>query len=198
MEHTTVMKTKTINLYQFDELDDLSKQVAREWYRSACDGDTYWSESVIDECTTIAQHLGIPKPIFYWSGFSSQGDGACVVGQWYASDYNGKELEQYQDKKLQNIKAGFADFVKRFPHSSFTSTSRDNYASVRVCLGQDDEECDLVDDDAEEEMKELVRDFGNYVYRALEAEYEYVNADEQVDENIRANEYDFTIDGKRA
>jgi hypothetical protein len=37
-----------------------------------------------------------------------------------------------------------------------------------------------------------------WIYRQLEREYDYQNADAQVDENIRANEYEFYEDGKRA
>lgn len=32
----------------------------------------------------------------------------------------------------------------------------------------------------------------------LEREYDYQNADEQIDESIRCNEYEFTEDGRRA
>lgn len=32
----------------------------------------------------------------------------------------------------------------------------------------------------------------------LEQEYEYQNSDEQVDEAIRINEYEFTAEGKRS
>ena len=36
-----------------------------------------------------------------------------------------------------------------------------------------------------------------WIYRTLESEYDYQNADEQVDENIEANEYTFTAEGRR-
>jgi len=37
-----------------------------------------------------------------------------------------------------------------------------------------------------------------WVYRALEQEYEYQTANEQVDDSIRANEYEFTETGRIA
>lgn len=37
-----------------------------------------------------------------------------------------------------------------------------------------------------------------WIYRALEAEYEYQDSDGQVDETIKANEYEFEEDGSRA
>jgi hypothetical protein len=36
-----------------------------------------------------------------------------------------------------------------------------------------------------------------WVYRRLEAEYNWLQADEQVDESIRCNEYTFDEDGNR-
>lgn len=43
-----------------------------------------------------------------------------------------------------------------------------------------------------------MREFADWIYSRLEAEYEYQNADEQVDESIRINEYEFAEDGNRA
>lgn len=45
--------------------------------------------------------------------------------------------------------------------------------------------------------KAKARTFADWIYRQLESEYEHVNSDESVAETIRANEYEFTADGKR-
>ncbi len=46
-------------------------------------------------------------------------------------------------------------------------------------------------------MCELLRDFAHWIYRQLEQEWDYQNTDEQVDESIQANEYEFDEDGVR-
>jgi hypothetical protein len=51
--------------------------------------------------------------------------------------------------------------------------------------------------EAREAFEEAARDAMRWIYRQLEAQYDWLNADEQVDETIRANEYLFTEDGKR-
>lgn len=43
-----------------------------------------------------------------------------------------------------------------------------------------------------------MRAFADWIYRQLETEYDYQNSDEQVDESIIANEYEFTEEGKPA
>lgn len=45
--------------------------------------------------------------------------------------------------------------------------------------------------------QEFARSMAQNLYRAIELEYEYQNSDEVVDENITANEYEFTEDGKK-
>lgn len=44
---------------------------------------------------------------------------------------------------------------------------------------------------------EALRDLARWLYRQLEREYDYLTSDEAVDEAIVANEYSFTVDGKR-
>ena len=43
-----------------------------------------------------------------------------------------------------------------------------------------------------------MRDFADCIYKQLETENDWRNADEQVDETLRANEYEFTEEGERA
>jgi hypothetical protein len=53
-------------------------------------------------------------------------------------------------------------------------------------------------DDTRDSLVELARDAMRWVYRQLEEEYEYQTANEQVDDAIRANEYEFTEAGRIA
>lgn len=55
-----------------------------------------------------------------------------------------------------------------------------------------------VTDDQEEEITQLMRDFADWIYDQLCKEDEWLNSDECIDDNIRANEYEFTINGDRA
>jgi len=49
-----------------------------------------------------------------------------------------------------------------------------------------------------DEMKEFARSMATFLYDSIRDEDEYQSADEQVDENIRANEYEFLEDGTRS
>jgi hypothetical protein len=51
--------------------------------------------------------------------------------------------------------------------------------------------------DAEDEVIAALRDLARWLYRRLNAEYEYLTSDAAVDEAIAANEYTFTDNGRR-
>ena len=49
--------------------------------------------------------------------------------------------------------------------------------------------------DAEEGVKEFLRDFADWIYRRLENEYDYRTSEEGCREAIEANDYEFTEEG---
>jgi hypothetical protein len=61
----------------------------------------------------------------------------------------------------------------------------------------DKRDCGTALADAEETVSELLRDFMHWIYRRLENEFNWLQADEQVDEGMRANGYTFDADGNR-
>jgi hypothetical protein len=209
-------KNRTIKVYQFDELSESAKERAREWYRQGNCDDSFWSECTIDDAKEIGKYMGMDLDKVYFSGFWSQGDGACFEGTWRASDVKVDKLKEYapQDKELHRIVNGLAELAKEYPdgyfkvkhrghysHSGCTSFNTElpceqeeeleydspEYKTIQVKLGED-----------EDALIELARDYMNWIYKTLEKEWDYQNADEQVDESIRANEYEFLKDGTRA
>jgi hypothetical protein len=204
-------RIESVPVYQFDELSDKAKERARQWYREACAGDSYWSESVIESFVdSVAPRMGwdIPKarhsrtqPAVYFSGFWSQGDGACFEGTWDPCKVDAAALKAdwTADTCLHDIADKF-DALK----SVLTPDDCDDLPSASVkqrghyshefctefqCYGMSAEQ--------ESDFKEASRDLMRWLYRSLEKEYEYQNSDEVVDENIRANEYEFEENGER-
>ncbi len=198
--------TQTVTTFKFDELDDSAKEKARDWWREASVGDDYWSEHVLDECkTTIAKGLGLDIDAIYFSGFSSQGDGACFVGSWRARDVNLQAVNDYapQDAELWKVACEFNRLAQLCPQASFSVEHSGRYChehstEFSVDLGElADEWLDVLISRLEEEIIDVARDYMRYIYRRLEKEYEWYMSDEQVDESINANEYDFCEDGSR-
>lgn len=210
-------------VYQYDELSDNAKRRALEWWAEACAGDNSFSESIIDDFCTIAHLMGwevstrqpyrppgVPSgaklhapPSVYFSGFCSQGDGACFEGTWRASDVNLRGLKKYapRDKELHRIARALRDVAKREPNASGTSTHTGRgYHEHSVTLALESYRERERDDLAEtvEAWEEATRDLMRWLYRTLEKEYEYQTWGEGAVESILANEYEFTEEGRRA
>ena len=194
------MKTIETVVYEYDELDEDAQEKAREWYRKGA-LDYEWWDGAFDTIREAGALLGIGVEEIHFSGFYSQGDGACFVGRyayskgWHAAlkaNFGGDtraELEQI-GLALQKVQrpvfyTATASIIKRSHHYSHENT-------VEISVGADN---DRVDDDA---IDEALRDFMRWSYRLLESEYDWLMSDEQVVESIRANEYTFTADGKIA
>lgn len=198
------MKQLTINLYEYDELSDQAKTKARDWFRSTCDGDNYFAEDVEEDARQCFSLVGFSIDKLYWSGFSSQGDGACFTGSWSASDVKPGKLKNHAPidaelhriaKELESIASDYPDASMQIEHCGRYSHSHSTNMDTVIVDTIDEQPLEATK--AGEYLEELARDAMNWIYRTLEKEYDYANSDEQVEENIKANEYTFTINGKR-
>jgi hypothetical protein len=106
-------------VYQFPELSDAAKAVARDWYRHLGPHDNWW-DSVYDDFQNICEILGVSlkmrdvklmggryrqEPRVWFSGFASQGDGASFEARLnYAKGMQGK-IRAYapKDSTLHSI-----------------------------------------------------------------------------------------------
>lgn len=202
-------------LYKFDELDEEAKEKAREWYRGLIEADEY-SEYVYEDAATIAALMGLDirtrpvklmggdtryEPCIWWSGFSSQGDGACFEGRW---EYKPGSLERVKehaplDERLHAIASGLDDPRLSGLTANIKHTGRYYHEYMMdFDISPDYDMAFEVTEEIEELVKEPLRDFARWIYRMLEAEHDYAHADEQVDENIRCNDYEFLADGRLA
>ena len=75
------MKTKTINVYSFDELSEQAKEKAREWFRAGT-LDYEWWDGVFEDAKRVGALIGIGIDDIRFSGFWSQGDGASLSGTY--------------------------------------------------------------------------------------------------------------------
>jgi hypothetical protein len=204
----TVEKT----LFQFDELDDSAKETAREWFRSCYEG----VDVDDDDFQNVAGILGIEfatrsiplvngstrqEPTIYYSGFWSQGDGACFEGSYSYKSGAAKEIRKYAplDKELHRIADELQQTQRRnFYKLTATCTHRGRYYHSG-CMSVDVEDSrdswrEFPEADADS-ITQCLRDFADWIYSQLQAEYEYQNSDEIVDDSIRANEYEFEHSG---
>lgn len=188
---------------KYNELDDSAKEKAREWMRSGVDEDNYWSESVIEDWKQILEFLGFYDVDIFWSGFWSQGDGACFVGKWrdFYVEYNklveylgAEKAEEYgaffhKMRVFKDMGATETHFVKLIHHSNYCHEHSISY-DFDMPVGEFSVE------GFEEDFKEACKYLMRQIYRQLEQEYEYQTSDEALEECILANDYDFNEEGE--
>jgi len=205
-------------VFKFDELSDDAKEVARAWWRESEAMYMSDSEFVIEYAEWVAAILGIEfstrsvglygggtrqKPCVYWSGFYSQGDGACFEGSYSYAKGSAKAIREYapKDKTLHAIADSLAEVQKRNFYRLVASISHRGHYYHSGCMSVDVEDSgnpyrDI--GDAGEIVTQAMRDFADWIYDQLRSEYEYVMSDEHVDESIRINGYEFDESGNIA
>ena len=109
----------TITVYTLDELSCPARGKARDWYRQH-HADSNWYENVYEDFREVCGIFGIDlrqrvfrlsngrfmeEPCIWFSGFCSQGDGACFEGRWHWQPATARRLREYatQDHELHRI-----------------------------------------------------------------------------------------------
>lgn len=212
--------TKQTEVYPFTELSDEAKEKARAWYRS--DNLSYdWWDSVYDDADQIAECLGIEidrkgknRPAIYFSGFCSQGDGACFEGSYrykkgwsqaldsYApAAWRGADGEWiYSERNAELIKIGEAlqkAQATRFYKIEATIKHRGHY-NHSLCTAIDVFHTEQVSREVpEDDVRDALRAFMDWIYSELEREYDFLQSNEVIDETLSdASCYEFTEDGE--
>lgn len=215
--------TMESTVYKFGELSDRAKEKVRAWWRSG-ECDTYWPESVLDDAIECGSILGIEidrgdgvsslRSKIYWSGFSSQGDGACFEGRYSYAKGAAKKIRAHAPanaaggqgpRDLNAMLHSIADDLQAIQRQfRYRVTARAKHRGHSYHSGCMDVEVFYAAHGAalaaetEEQVTACLRRFADWIYRQLEAEYNYRMSDENVDESIVANEYEFNADGSRA
>lgn len=200
-------------LYKYEELSDSAQEKARDWYRQ-CGLDYDWWGSSYEDFASVAEILGIElsqkpvplmngkcryEPEIYFTGFYHQGSGSSFCGTYsYAKGAVGK-IKKYapKDEELHRIAYGLQEAQRRHFYrlvAEITSV-RDHYIRVEV---EDSENRYRDIGDAEGEVRDLMNDFNDWMFKRLQDEYEYLASDEVVEEAIIANEYEFDERGNLA
>jgi hypothetical protein len=202
--------TKTITLYTYDELSDKAKAKAREWY---VEGDTFEADSIYEHAADAADILGINlrqrvvnlrngdkrcDPDIFYSGFYSQGDGACFQGTYRYAKGSARRIraEYPEDATLHQLADKLRDLQRREFYQLEAKCHHRGYYMHSGCMQVEITGAKSWSTLADRELVQLLRDFADWIYDLLKKEYEYQSSEEVVADSIRANGYTFTADGK--
>jgi hypothetical protein len=179
--------------------------------------DHDWWDCVYEDFYQICEIMGIEldkgEPSF--SGFWSQGDGASWTGRYRAQciclnrpsgllptyDLAPAKIRKHAslDEELHRIADELCLLARiygpvyaivrrhnnRYVHSSTMRVREWEYYDEEIDVNDMD---DLILDHVEEALLQLFRDLADWLYKALEAEYDYLKSDEAVIDTLEANE----------
>jgi len=207
------MRTVEKTLYKYEELSDRAKQKARECYLEGGLDYSWWEDSY-EDFARVAEILGITlsqrsvplmsgkcryEPEIYFSGFYHQGSGSSFFGTYGYAKGAVAKIKKYapQDEELHRIAQGLQDVQRRhfYRLTADITSVRDHYIRVEV-VDSENPYRDI--GDAEDDVRELMNDFNDWMFKRLQDEYEYLTSDEAVEESIIANEYEFDEEGNPA
>ncbi len=189
------MREKITKVYKFEELSDRAKEKARDWYRSM--PNDFWSEAVTEDMLGFAKALGFDdKAKLYWE---LNPDDAMIDGSWGAQRFDAKKCADFGGEEEKKLIATFQTLAKEqvWGHARIKmGRSVSNGYSLDAST-EDEEATAEIEEAFSSAVTEAIGDLFHYIAKTISAEYEYVNSDEQVDESIQANEYEFNEEGER-
>ncbi len=196
------IQTVSTTTYKFSELSESGKRSAIEKQYNI-NVDYEWWESDYDDFKNIGKIIGINIDKIYFSGFSCQGDGACFEGKYEYKKGSCKELKNYAplDTELHRIAEELFQLQrKNFYRLGATVKQSGHYyhsGCTDIDVYSDEYQAWCYDNpEVERDIKELLKDFMDWIYKSLNNQYDFLTGKEAIQETIEANDYDFTEDGK--
>lgn len=192
--------TETV-VYKLDELDPPTQQQAHQKWQEHNLGYEWW-EFTYDNAKRIGKILGIEIENIGFSGFWSQGDGAHFEGyyQYEKGSVANVIKECPQDEELHGIARRLQKIQKKFFYKLRAGVKHRGHYQHSGCTSI---EVEYYDDryrdigNAEDDIKDELRTFMDWIYKSLEKEYEFLQSFEQFKESAEANEYEFDSEGVR-
>jgi hypothetical protein len=211
------MKTITLKLYSFNQLDKQAKQKALTTYQDLNVGFDWWNDE-FDDFIELCSYMGIAvnKDSIKFRGFYSQGDGSG-----FSALVDMPKLVTAIANQLWKDYAPMQEFIFIVPHvdrrvmalvahgllpSEPQIISRSRQYGVVTDLGiseviKDGKTHDNIFeelDKLEEWLRSVADILNRHLYKSLENQYEFLTSDTAIKESILTNEYLFTADGRSA
>jgi hypothetical protein len=161
---------------------------------------TEWCECSIEDFKEAGSKFGIDVDNIYFSGFSSQGDGACFTGDYSYKIGALKTIKTEYPKwlELHEIVKRLQDLQRRYCYrlnASITHHGRYYHENCAYVTTNHNNDYDIPED-TQDEMTSILRDFMRLIYSTLEKEYDYLTSNEALTEYFNDSDYQFNAEGK--
>ena len=204
------MKTKTIEIYQFDELSEQAKENAREWWRSG-ERDFAWSDEWMDSAKKGLEAFG--AELKNWSI-------DCLninASSWTVKNHNDSNADELTGVRLRTwlINNYWSNFFERKPYGKYAKNEKTGKWAYprRSKVLFVETSCPFTGYCGDENFMDVFREFvkkpnnRNFqdlleeateaTFRAMEQDCEFQQTDEYIDDILTINDYEFEEDGTK-
>ena len=192
-----IRKVSATYILAFSELDEEQREKAIEKYRYWNTEYSNWWDDTYETYTKALTALGFELGGIYFTGFGSQGDGACFTGSWrynpkWRADLDKLEYGDWMRKDLVGFGLALQESKRievtisqsgRYYHE-YTMQFESEYNWKYMPDDSDDWEDDWPDSDETDGLYETFRNIARHIYRALRDEYDYLTSDETIAEML--------------
>jgi len=197
------MQSNIVLSFDFSELSETARENARNSYREYGLNDD-WYSPLIEDWKEGLELLGIDVSNILFSGFWSQGDGACFEcfysyrkgwRKTLNSEFGGslgdillsagKRLQALQRPLFYRLIANVSQSGRYVHHySTIFDVDPDGLLSDESAVG------------AEDELKGILRGLMREIYNSLEREYNYLSSDSVIDDCLQNDGLQFLESGE--
>jgi hypothetical protein len=180
------------------ELDEVKEEAIEKNRYINVDFDD-WYDFTFHDWKEKLEKIGFCNAEIHFSGFSSQGDGACFDNDAYHMDLDlllkNVDLTDEEREKIYNLKGDFELTIERIGfHYCHENTRVINLEQFYI----EDEESKNLLYHFENLLEDLRESLCIQIYEDLEKEYNYLTSDDAVYETLQANGYYFEVNGQIA
>ena len=196
------MREIKIKIYPFNELTPAAQQTALEEDRFINVSDYEWYEFSLDNFKEAGKLIGIDIDQIYFSGFHNQGDGACFAGTyaWQKNSLKAVKKAYPECTELHAMAKALDTLQRQQPDKIGAKISRTGPYSHEHCVHFDcyhENSEKWLEDETEQEFKEIMRDFMKWIYIKLEEVYNHLISDISVSQTLITSEFEYNELGKK-
>ena len=184
------MKTIKIKVLKFEELkpEVQKKVIENNRYFNVEDSD--WDKWILEEETENLNKKGFENAVIHYSGFYSQGDGACFTANVNIMKVlkHLKLLSKCKNICKKSITIKIIKSSSMYHHENTMDIDYFDYEDIKIL-----KEYELIS----EQILQYAKNKAIKIYNNLEKSYCDLISDEQIKESLIINEYDFLEDGTR-
>ena len=201
---SNVIETVVYDVKDLKKNEELKELVIEKNYDLNVDND-WWSESTLETWKDILSTMGFYDSCIMFSGFCSQGDGACFTTDFYSYEKGFITKLKTKFPKWNELHEVAKSLQKAYQKTKYQAYGKITHSgmyyhemSTNIKVLQDFKEYGegWVKEEIATLFEDVLVDINKLIYKHLQEDYEYLTSEEAIMETIESNDYTFDEDGK--